>query len=93
MRRQRVVEREGGIVVRAPYAMLLADSASHERARAVLEVWRAKGLAPYALTQDDGTVRVYAGAFETVAQSVTMAAIVHDAGGTPMVAYRTGRPD
>ena len=93
MRRERVLEREGGIVVRAPYAMLLADSVSHEQARAVVNRWRTKGLAPYALTQDDGTVRVYAGAFETVAQMVTMAAIVHDSGGTPMVAFRTGRPD
>ena len=76
-----------------PYALLLADSASHERTRAVMEVWRAKGLVPYALTQDDGSVRVYAGAFGTVAQGATMAALVHNAGGTPIVAYRTGRPD
>ena len=93
LRRRRVVAQDGGMVVRVPFAMLLADSASPERARAVMEVWRAKGIVPYALTQDDGTVRVYAGAFETVAQSVTMAVIVHEAGGTPMVAFRTGRPD
>jgi hypothetical protein len=58
-----------------------------------MDVWRAKGVVPYALTQDDGTVRVYAGAFETVAQAVTMAAMVRAAGGGPVVAYRTGRPD
>lgn len=93
MRKRRLVARDGGVVVKAPYAILLADSASRAQARAVIEVWRAKGLTPYALTQDDGTVRVYAGAFETVAQGVTMAAVVHGAGGTPMVAFRTGRPD
>lgn len=93
MRKRRTLRAGEGVVVRAPYAMLLADSASSERARAVMEVWRAKGLVPYALTQDDGSVRVFAGAFETVAQGVAMAAIVHDAGGTPIIAFRTGRPE
>lgn len=93
MRRKRIVAGEAGAVVSAPYAMLLADSASHERARAVMDVWRAKGLVPYALTQDDGSVRVYAGAFVSVAEGITMAAMVHTAGGTPIVAIRTGRPD
>ena len=93
MRRKRMVARAAGAVVLAPYAILLADSVSHQRARAVMEVWRAKGIVPYALTQADGSVRVYAGAFGTVAQGVTMAAIIHGAGGTPIVAFRTGRPD
>jgi cell division septation protein DedD len=82
-----------GQVIRAPYGVLLADSASLERARAVMDVWRAKGVVPYALNQDDGTVRVYAGAFETIAQAATMTAMVQAAGGLPLVAYRTGRPD
>lgn len=88
-----VVRREGGAVVRAPFGLLLTEGASPEQARAVVDVWRAKGVAPYALTQDDGTVRVYAGAFETVAQAVAMAAMVREAGGVPIVAYRTGRSD
>ena len=58
-----------------------------------MDVWRAKGVAPYALRQDAGTLRVYAGAFETVAQAITMTALVQAAGGAPVVAYRTGRPD
>jgi cell division septation protein DedD len=92
--RRRGVLREGeGQVMRAPWGVLLADSASQERARAVAEVWRAKGVVPYVLTQDDGSARVYAGAFETVAQAATLAAMVQAAGGSPMVAYRTGRPD
>lgn len=93
LRKAKIVARDAGAVVTAPYALLLADSASHERARAVMEVWRAKGLVPYALTQQDGTLRVYAGAFGTAAQGITMAAMIHNAGGTPIVAYRTGRPD
>jgi hypothetical protein len=92
-RRKGVVSRDGGSVVRAPFAVLLADSASPERARAVMDVWRAKGVAPYALGQDNGLMRVYAGAFETVAQAVTMTAMIHAAGGAAIVAYRTGRPD
>ena len=93
LREDGVVRRDGGAVIRAPFGLLLADGASPERARAVMDVWRAKGVAPYALAQDDGTVRVYAGAFETVAQAVTMAALVREAGGVPIVAYRTGRSD
>lgn len=92
-RRSGVVPRDAGAVVRVPYAVLLADHAAPERARAVMDVWRAKGAAPYALRQDDGTQRVYAGAFETVAQAVTMAAMIRAAGGAAIVAYRTGRPD
>ena len=88
-----VVRRDAGAVIRAPFGLLLAEGASPERARAVMDVWRAKGVAPYALAQEDGTVRVYAGAFETVAQAVTMAAMVREAGGVPIVAYRTGRSD
>ena len=93
LRRNGVVAAGGGAVVRVPYAILLADSTAAERARAVMDVWRAKGIEPYALTQDDGTMRVYAGAFETVAQAVTMAAMVRAAGGAAIVAHRTGRPD
>jgi hypothetical protein len=93
LRKSGVVRKDEGQVIRAPFGVLLADSASPERARAVIEVWRAKGVTPYALRQDEGTMRVYAGAFETVAQAVTMAAIVQAAGGSPVVAYRTGRPD
>jgi hypothetical protein len=93
LRKDGVVRTGEGAVVRAPYGVLLADSASSERARAVMDVWRAKGVTPYALRQDEGTVRVYTGAFETVAQAITMAALVQAAGGAPVVAYRTGRPD
>jgi cell division septation protein DedD len=93
LRKSGVLRKGEGQVVRAPYGVLLADSASPERARAVLDVWRAKGVVPYALTQDDGSVRVYTGAFETVAQAATMTAMVQAAGGAPIVAYRTGRPD
>lgn len=92
LRRRGVVGESGGAVVRAPYAVLLADSTSTERARAVADVWRAKGVTPYAMAQDDGTTRLYAGAFETVAQAVTMAAMVRAAGGPAIVAFRTGRP-
>jgi hypothetical protein len=93
LRRRGVVAKDGGSVVRLPYALLLADSASMERADAVRAVWQAKGVAAYTLRQANGSVRVYAGAFQTVAQGVTMAQVLRDAGGVPMMAYRTGRPD
>ena len=88
-----MVAKEAGAAVRVPYALLLADSASGERAAAVRAVWQAKGVAAYTLRQANGSARVYAGAFQTLAQGVTMAQVVRDAGGVPVMAYRTGRPD
>jgi hypothetical protein len=93
LRRSGVVGRSEGAVVRAPYAVLLADSVTKERATAVMDAWRAKGVVPYALVQADGRARVYAGAFETVAQGMAMSALVRAVGGAPIMAYRTGRPD
>jgi len=85
------VERGDGAVVWVPYALLLADSTAPARAAAVIEVWKAKGVRAYALRQDDGMMRVYAGAFASLAQAIPMAVAVQRMGGTPIVAYRTGR--
>ena len=49
----------------------------------------AAGIAAYALIQDDGSIRLYAGAFETPAQAArSLAASVRDAGTAPAVAYQ-----
>ena len=93
LRRRGLVAEEAGATVHVPYALLLADSASGERAAAVRAVWQSKGVAAYTLRQANGSARVYAGAFQRVAQGVTMAQVVRDAGGVPVMAYRTGRPD
>jgi hypothetical protein len=79
-----------GRVVAVPYALLLAESSAAE-AEATMARWAAAGIRAYALQQEDGSVRVYAGAFETAGQAVWLASMLRDAGETPRLAYRTGR--
>ena len=91
LRASRVVRSENGLVVRVPYALLLADSVARNMVAHEVDVWRGRGIAAYALLQDDGSARLYAGAFETPAQAAPLAASVRDAGTVPVVAFRTGR--
>lgn len=79
-----------GRVVAVPFALLLAESSAAEAADTIAR-WDAVGIRAYALEQDDGSVRIYAGAFETAGQAVWLASILRDAGETPRLAYRTGR--
>jgi len=91
LRTRKVVEPGAGAVVRVPYAMLLVEGLDPSRAADAVGAWRTRGIPAYALLQDDGTARVFAGAFETPAQAASLAASLRDAGVTPLVAYRTGR--
>ena len=50
-----------------------------------------RGVPACALLQDDGTVRLFAGAFETAAAAVLLGADLRAAGLAPQLAYRTGR--
>jgi hypothetical protein len=92
LRARKVVRRDAGAVVRVPYALLVAEKLDSARAKEVENSWRARGISVYALVQEDGSVRVFAGAFETAAQAAALAASFRDAGATPVVAFRTGRP-
>jgi hypothetical protein len=58
---------------------------------AALARWSARGVAAYALTQDDGRVRLLAGAFETPDQAAVLAVSLRDAGVPPLVVFRIGR--
>jgi hypothetical protein len=58
---------------------------------AALAQWEARGIGAYALLQDDGNARLFAGAFETPGQAVLLALSLRDAGAVPVVAVRTGR--
>ncbi|MCX5764348.1 MAG: SPOR domain-containing protein [Gemmatimonadetes bacterium] len=91
LRRRGVVRSEGGVVVRVPYALLVADGVSVSDAQAVVTEWRAKEIMAYALLQADGRVRVLAGAFETPAQAAPLAAQLRRAGVPATVVYRLGR--
>jgi len=95
LRRRGLVSTSTGTVVRTPFA-LRVDSVPSQAGlatatRAKLEGYVARGLAVYALTQRDGSVRLYAGAFENPEQSSLAATALRVAGVAPVLEYRTGR--
>jgi len=90
-REKGIVQRNAGAVVRVPYALLLGDAVPQAQIAAEIDTWRGRGITAYALLQDDGSVRLFAGAFETAAQAAPLAASVRDAGVGAVLAFRTGR--
>lgn len=80
-----------GRVVTVPYALLLEDSLAPSETAAAVSRWAGVGIRAYGLMQDDGRVRVFAGAFESASQAGWLASMLRDAGATPLLAYRTGR--
>lgn len=91
LRTKGVVRAGAGLVVRVPFALLLADGVSRDSADVLVRQWTARGVGAYALVQDDGRVRVFAGAFATPSEAAPLAASVRDAGAAPVMAIRTGR--
>ena len=91
LRGRGLIENDVGAVVHLPYALVLQPEVSRETASAVVKAYLVRGLPAYALLQEDGTARVYAGAFDSPEQAAILAASVSAAGIEPMVAYRMGR--
>jgi hypothetical protein len=90
LRDRRVITQGAGRAARVPYALLLTSNVMRDLALAAVASWRARGVYAYALTQYDGSARVYAGAFESPAQASALAATIRAAGGYPTLAYRVG---
>jgi hypothetical protein len=80
-----------GRVVRVPYALVIADEIDRSKAPDLHDLWVRRGFNPYLLMQDDGALRLLAGAFETAAQAAPLAAELRAAGVAPVLAFRTGR--
>jgi len=91
LRRDGTVAAESGRVLRAPYALQLAEGMAAAEVPAALARWSSLGVAAYALAQDDGRVRLLAGAFETPGQAAVLAVSLRDAGIPPVVVFRIGR--
>jgi hypothetical protein len=95
LRRQGVVSATTGTVVRTPFALRVdsvpAQAAVTARTRDKVQGFAARGLAVYGLTQRDGSVKLYAGAFENPEQSALAATALRVAGVSPVLEYRTGR--
>ena len=82
---------EQGRVVKVPYALVLADNVERTKALSLHDAWRQRGFNPYVLVQNDGSVRLLVGAFETTAQAAPLASALRAAGVAPVLAFRTGR--
>jgi hypothetical protein len=91
LRTDGVLRAEAGVVVRTPIALLLEAGVPRGAAPAQVAGLVARGVPAYALLQDDGSVRLFAGAFETAAAAVLLSADLRAKGLAPQVAYRTGR--
>jgi hypothetical protein len=82
---------EVGRVVEVPLALQLGAVTTVPAAREMIATWEARGISAYALTQEQGRIRVYAGAFESPAQAVVLAMMLRELGAEPRLAYRIGR--
>jgi hypothetical protein len=91
MRREKVLRSGEGRVVKVPYALVIADKVEQSNLANLHETWRQRGFNTYVLVQNDGSSRLYAGAFETTAQAASLASALRAAGVAPVLAYRTGR--
>ena len=91
LRARGVVPAELGRVLVTPYAILLVRGLAAVEVVDAVAAWEAQGVRAYGMVQADGSVRLYAGAFETTDQAVLLASALRDRGVEPQLAYRTGR--
>jgi hypothetical protein len=86
-----VLRADGGRVIAAPLALQLASVRGEEAAEREIAAWRARGVGAYGLRQEDGGIRVFAGAFDGPAEAAVLAMMLRDLGAEPRLAYRIGR--
>ncbi len=90
LQRRGVLGEESGSVVRAPYALLIEARVPAADAARRVQALAARGIPTYPLSRGDGTVGLFAGAFETVDEATYLARTARAAGLTPTLVYRTG---
>jgi len=79
-----------GTVVRTPYALLI-DSALANHTTDLVRKYAKLNQPVYVLSQKDGTLKLYAGAFERPEDSATLMTTLRAAQLNPTLVYRTGR--
>jgi hypothetical protein len=79
-----------GRVIHAPFALRLRANVPLADAHAIAVAYRDRGIPVYALRQADGTLTLYAGAFETPEQAALLLSTLRADGEQPAVVYRTG---
>jgi hypothetical protein len=95
LRNAHVLRDSAGSVTRAPLALLVDSVPTQggitDAVRAAVQKYDGRGLAVYALMQDDGGARLYAGAFTRPEESAELTKTLRGAGLNPVLVYRTGR--
>lgn len=84
-------EIETATALYAPFSVVLARGVTPESAEIRLQAFRERKRPVFALVQDDGSVTVFAGAFETPEQSAQLLSELRADGEQVSVAYRTGK--
>ena len=94
LRRSSLLTDSAGSVTRTPLALLVDSVPTQggivDAVRAAVQKYTARGLPVYALIQDDGGARIYAGAFAAADQSAGLIRTLRGAGLKPVLVYRTG---
>jgi hypothetical protein len=92
LRRRRVLDPGSGTVVRLPFAFLIDSGVPLGAVSGMVATYADRGQPVYALRQPNGSAWLYAGAFESLAQSSLYAESLRASGITPVLVYRKGRP-
>jgi hypothetical protein len=94
LRRSGLLTDSAGSVTRAPLALLVDSVPTQggivDAVRAAVQKYVDRGLSVYALIQDGGGARIYAGAFGAADQSAGLIRTLRSAGLKPALVYRTG---
>jgi len=86
-----VLRADAGRVIAVPLALELAVTNDESEAIATIAAWQERGIGAYALRSENGSIRIFAGAFEGPAQAAVLAMRLRDLGAEPRLAYRIGR--
>jgi hypothetical protein len=94
LRRSSLLTDSAGSVTRTPLALLVDSVPTQggivDAIRAAVQKYTARGLPVYALIQDGGGARLYAGAFAAADQSAGLIRTLREAGLKPVLVYRKG---
>jgi hypothetical protein len=92
LRQRGLVPQGWGTVVRAPLALLVATAPSQTQAAPLIADYQSRRVPAYGLLQRDGSVRVYAGAFESPDEAALFkTALKSTKNIDATLAYRVGR--
>jgi hypothetical protein len=80
-----------GTVVRTPYALLIDSSVVGRPSELVRKYPEARNWGSYVLAQKDGSLKLYAGAFERPEDAAALMMTLRAEKLTPTLVYRTGR--